>query len=108
MRVDRSKQSKLILVAEYTLSGTITSLVRIKTLSSKSGGECLLVGLRDARLSLVEWDPERPGISTISIHYYEQDELQGSPWAPSIKDCVNYLSADPGSRCAAFKFGARN
>jgi len=108
MRVDRTKQTKLILVAEYTLSGTITSLVRIKTLSSKSGGEALLVGFRDAKLSLVEWDPQRPGISTISIHYYEQDELQGNPWAPSLKDCVNYLSADPGSRCAALKFGARN
>jgi len=33
MRVDRTKQTKLILVAEYTLSGTITSLVRIKTIS---------------------------------------------------------------------------
>jgi cleavage and polyadenylation specificity factor subunit 1 len=108
MRVDRTKQTKLILVAEYTLSGTITSLVRIKMLSSKSGGEALLVGFRDAKLSLVEWDPERPGISTISIHYYEQDELQGNPWVPSVKDCVNYLSADPGSRCAALKFGARN
>jgi cleavage and polyadenylation specificity factor subunit 1 len=108
MRVDRTKQTKLILVAEYTLSGTITSLVRIKTLSSKSGGEALLVGFRDAKLSLVEWDPQRPGISTISIHYYEQDDLQGNPWAPSLKDCVNYLSADPGSRCAALKFGARN
>jgi cleavage and polyadenylation specificity factor subunit 1 len=108
MRVDRTKRTKLILVAEYTLSGTITSLVRIKTLSSKSGGEALLVGFRDAKLSLVEWDPQRPGISTISIHYYEQDELQGNPWAPSLKDCVNYLSADPGSRCAALKFGARN
>ena len=108
MRVDRTKQTKLILVAEYTLSGTITSLVRIKTMSSKSGGEALLVGFRDAKLSLVEWDPQRPGISTISIHYYEQDELQGNPWAPSLKDCVNYLSADPGSRCAALKFGARN
>jgi cleavage and polyadenylation specificity factor subunit 1 len=108
IRIDRAKRTKLILVAEYTLSGTITSLVRIKTNSSKSGGEALLVGFRDAKLSLVEWDPQRPGISTISIHYYEQDELQGSPWAPSLKDCVNYLTADPGSRCAALKFGARN
>jgi cleavage and polyadenylation specificity factor subunit 1 len=108
IRVDRAKRTKLVLVAEYALSGTITSLVRIKTISSKSGGEALLVGFRDAKLSLVEWDPQRPGISTISIHYYEQDELQGNPWAPSLKDCVNYLTADPGSRCAALKFGARN
>ncbi|PBP22428.1 CPSF A subunit region [Diplocarpon rosae] len=108
LRPDRARRTKLVIVAEYTLSGTITSLARIKTLASKSGGEALLVGFRDAKLSLVEWDPERPGISTISIHYYEQDELQRSPWAPSLKECVNYLTADPGSRCAALKFGGRN
>ncbi|KUJ24329.1 uncharacterized protein LY89DRAFT_604897 [Mollisia scopiformis] len=108
LRTDRAKKTKLVLLAEYTLSGTITSLARIKVPSSKSGGEALLVGLKDAKLSLVEWDPERPGISTISIHYYEQDDLQGAPWAPYLKDCVNYISADPGSRCAALKFGARN
>jgi cleavage and polyadenylation specificity factor subunit 1 len=107
-RGERARRTKLVLVAEYTLSGTITSLARIKTPSSKSGGEALLVGLKDAKLSLVEWDPERPGISTISIHYYEQDDLQGGPWAPRLRDCVNYLTADPGSRCAALKFGARN
>ncbi|KAF4635445.1 hypothetical protein G7Y89_g2657 [Cudoniella acicularis] len=108
LRPTRANRTKLILVAEYTLSGTITSLARIKILSSKSGGEALLVGFKDAKLSLVEWDPERPGISTISIHYYEQDDLQGSPWTTNISNCVNYLTADPGSRCAALKFGARN
>jgi cleavage and polyadenylation specificity factor subunit 1 len=108
VRSDRARRTKLAMVAEYTLSGTITSLVRIKTATSKSGGEALLVGFKDAKLSLIEWDPERPGISTISIHYYEQDDLQGSPWAPRLSDCVNYLTADPGSRCAALKFGARN
>lgn len=108
LRSERARKTKLVLVAEYTLSGTVTSLVRVKTASSKSGGEALLVGFRDAKLSLVEWDPERPGISTISIHYYEQDELQGSPWTPSLGDCINYLTVDPGSRCAALKFGTRN
>lgn len=108
VRADRAKRTKLVLVAEYTLSGTITSLARVKTASSKSGGESLLVGFKDAKVSLVEWDPERPGLSTISIHYYEQDDLQGGPWAPRLSDCVNYLTADPGSRCAALKFGTRN
>ncbi|RDL33101.1 Uncharacterized protein BP5553_08540 [Venustampulla echinocandica] len=104
----RANRTKLVLVAEYTLSGTITSLARIKTLTSKSGGEVVLLGFKDAKLSLVEWDPERPGISTISVHYYEQDELEGAPWATNLSDCVNYLTADPGSRCAALKFGPRN
>ncbi|KAL3422159.1 cpsf a subunit region [Phlyctema vagabunda] len=107
-RSDRANRTKLVLIAEYTLSGTITSLARVKTLESKSGGEALLVGFKDAKLSLVEWDPMRPGLSTISVHYYEQDDLQGSPWVAQLGDHINYLSADPGSRCAALKFGARN
>lgn len=108
LRTERARKTKLVLLAEYTLSGTVTSLVKVKIASSKSGGEAILVGFRDAKLSLVEWDPDRPGISTISIHYYEQDELQGSPWTPNLSDCVNYLTVDPGSRCAALKFGTRN
>lgn len=108
LRTDRARRTKLVLVAEYTLSGTVTSLVRVKTVSSKSGGEALLVGLKDAKLSLVEWDPILFEISTISIHYYEQDDLHISPWAPGVKDCVSFLTADPGSRCAALKFGLRS
>ncbi|KAI9648240.1 mRNA cleavage and polyadenylation factor subunit [Ciborinia camelliae] len=107
-RSELALTTKLVLIAEYNLSGTVTSLVRVRTISSKTGGEALLVGFKDAKLSLIEWDPERPGISTISVHFYEQDELQGSPWAPSLANCVNYLTVDPGSRCAALKFGARN
>lgn len=108
VRSDRSNTTKLVLVAQFPLSGTVTGLARIKTLNTESGGEALLLLFKDAKLSLVEWDPERRGLSTISIHYYEQDELQGSPWAPALNDCVNFLAADPGSRCAALKFGTRN
>jgi len=108
LRPDRGNTTKLVLVAEFPLAGTVTGLARIKTPNTKSGGEALLVAFKDARLSLVEWDPERHDLSTVSLHYYEQDELQGSPWAPALSDCVNFLAADPGSRCAALKFGARN
>lgn len=96
-----TKVSKLVLVAEYALSGTVTSLARVRVLSSKSGGECLLVGTKDAKLSLVEWDPSTNGVSTISIHYYERDEFK-SPLMPD--NCINYLTADPQSRCVALKF----
>jgi cleavage and polyadenylation specificity factor subunit 1 len=100
--------TKLVLVGEYALAGTITSMARIKTPESKSGGESLLLSFKDAKLSLVEWDPERHGLSTVSIHYYEQEEIGGSPWDPYLSNCFNYLTADPRSRCAALKFGARN
>ncbi|CAF9940116.1 MAG: mRNA cleavage and polyadenylation factor subunit, partial [Alectoria fallacina] len=105
---DRLHTTKLVLVAQFELAGTITSLARVKILRSKSGGEALLVALRDAKLSLVEWDPERYSISTISIHYYEREDILGSPWEPDSGSCVNYLSVDPSSRCAALKFGVRH
>lgn len=105
---ERASTTKLVLVAQYELSGTVTSLARVKILKSKSGGEALLVASRDAKLSLVEWDPERYSISTISIHYYEQEDILASPWEPELSDCVNYLTVDPSSRCAALKFGARH
>ena len=107
-RGERIHTTKLVLVAEYNLSGTITSIGRVKILKSKSGGEAILVALRDAKLSLVEWDPERHSISTISIHYYEREDLQGSPWEPDLSQCVSQLCVDSRSRCALLKFGARH
>lgn len=99
---------KLVLVAEYQLAGTVISLARIKALDTKSGGEALLVALKDAKLSLVEWDPETFSIATVSLHYYEAEELQTCPWDLDLDQCHNYLVADPTSRCAALKFGARH
>ena len=107
-RGERLHTTKLVLVAQYDLSGTITSIARVKILQSKSGGEALLVSLRDAKLSLVEWDPERYSIATISIHLYERQDLQGSPWEPELGQSVSHLCVDPGSRCAALKFGPRH
>lgn len=108
VRGERIHTTKLILIAQYECSGTITSVARVKILRSKSGGEAILISLRDAKLSLIEWDPERYSISTISIHYYEREDLQGGPWGADPGQCVNYLSVDPSSRCAALKFGARH
>lgn len=100
-RSQREPVTKLVLVAEYHLSGTLTSMVKIRAVSSKSGGECLLLGFQDAKLSLVQWDPAVYGISTISVHYYEQEDFR-SPLMPDVT--VNYLTVDPMSRCAVLKF----
>ena len=108
VRPERVQTTKLVLVAQYELAGTVTSLARVKILRSRSGGEALLVALRDAKLSLVEWDPEQYTISTISIHYYEREDISTSPWEPDLAQCPSILSVDPGSRCAAFKFGTRH
>lgn len=101
--------TKLVLVGEFPLAGTVISLARVKALNTKSRGEALLVAFRDAKLSLVEWDPESYSLHTISIHYYENPDLPGiAPWSPDLKDTYNFLTADPSSRCAALKFGHHN
>ncbi|KAF2146970.1 uncharacterized protein K452DRAFT_315154 [Aplosporella prunicola CBS 121167] len=100
--------TKLVLVAEYPLAGTVLSLARVKALDTKSGADALLIAFRDAKLSLVEWDPSNHAVSTISIHFYEGEELQGSPWDADLDQYHNFLAADPSSRCAALKFGARH
>jgi cleavage and polyadenylation specificity factor subunit 1 len=99
---------KLVLVAEHVLSGTVISLKRVKTINTKTGGDALLIAFKEAKLSLVEWDPESFTISTVSVHYYEGESLQACPWAPDLSLCRNYLTVDPNSRCAALKFGQRH
>ena len=107
-RGERVQSTKLVLIAQYELSGTVTSIARIKIGASRSGGQAVLLAFRNAKLSLVEWDPERYSISTISIHYYEQEDIQSSPWEPALSQSINCLSVDPRSRCAALRFGARH
>ena len=104
-KVNNGQGSKLVFVSEYSLSGTITSLGRVKTLNSRSGGEAVLVAFRDAKLSLIEWNAEQHSISTISIHYYETEDLRSCPWDPDMRECASHLTIDPSSRCAAFNFG---
>lgn len=105
---DEPETAKLVLEREYPLPGIVSDLSRVKILNSKSGGEAVLLAFRNAKLSLIEWDPERYGISTISIHYYERDDLTRSPWVPDLSSCGSILSVDPSSRCAVFNFGIRN
>ncbi|QDS67966.1 hypothetical protein FKW77_009040 [Venturia effusa] len=100
--------ARLVLISEHSLAGTVTSIRRVKTMNTKSGGEALLIAFADAKLSLVEWDPEKCTLSTISIHYYEGESLQGCPWTPELSLCHNFLTVDPTSRCAALKFGHRH
>ncbi|KAL6702041.1 CPSF A subunit region domain-containing protein [Trichoderma pleuroticola] len=108
MRTDRTNNTKLVLVAEIPLAGTVIGLARLKTNKTASGGEALLLAYKAAKMCLAEWDPKKNELETISIHYYEKDELQGAPWEEVFGEYVNHLEADPGSRCAAFKFGTRN
>ena len=105
---EKTPLTKLVLIGEYELAGTVTSLGRANLIRSKSGGDALLIASKDAKISLIESDPDRCSISTISIHFYERDDLQGSPWDPSLSRYRSRLVVDPRSRCAALRFGRRS
>lgn len=100
--------SKLNLLAEYELYGTVVDIAPVKILNSRSGGEALLLAFRNAKLSLIEWNPQTHGIVTVSIHYYEKEDINQSPWVADLGDCGSHLTVDPGSRCALLNFGIRN
>jgi cleavage and polyadenylation specificity factor subunit 1 len=99
--------TKLSLVAEYPLAGTVTSLGGVRIPGTKTGGAALVAAFRDAKLSLIEWDPERRAISTLSLHYFEHG-LHISPWAPALAHCPAHLAVDPGQRCVLLRFGPRH
>lgn len=107
-RQERPQHTKLVLVAEYDLPGTIVGLGRVKSPESRSGGETVLVATRNAKLSIIEWDPEKYGITTTSIHYYERQDDVSNPWYPDLDTCPSRLTVDPSSRCAILYYGMRN
>lgn len=105
-RTDRGNNTKLVLVAEYPLSGTVCGLAGVRIKNSKSGGHALLVALRHAKACLVEWNPDTQAITNMSIHYYENED--GASFDLPLSEYETILQADPASRCAALKFGSRS
>lgn len=99
-----NQQAKLVLVAEYVLPGVVADIASVKLMGSKSGGDALVISARNAKLSLVEWDPDAHKISTISIHYYENDAANLNPWLPDITRCPTRLTVDSSHRCALLHF----
>jgi hypothetical protein len=65
---------KLECLASFTLWGNIMSMASA-TLSG-SPRDSLLISFRDAKLTLVEYDPETHDLRTLSLHYFEEDEIR--------------------------------
>lgn len=70
----RPPKMKLECLASFTLWGNIMSMASA-TLAGSSR-DALLISFRDAKLSLVEYDPETHDLRTLSLHYFEEDEIR--------------------------------
>lgn len=59
----------------YTLHDNIATMAVVSLNPSR---DSLLLGFKDAKLSIVEYDPQVHYLKTISLHFFEKDEISVS------------------------------
>lgn len=70
----RPPKAKLECVAQYTLFGCVVSLQSINLANSPR--DALLLAFKEAKLSIVEYDPETHDLKTLSLHYFEEEDMK--------------------------------
>ncbi|XP_057671339.1 cleavage and polyadenylation specificity factor subunit 1 [Diorhabda carinulata] len=88
-------KSKLECMAQYTLFGNIMSIQNVSLASFQR--DALLLGFSDAKLSVVEYDPENHDLRTLSLHYFEEEDMKDG-WTHHHH--VPLIRVDPENRCA--------
>ncbi|KAJ3661317.1 hypothetical protein Zmor_006602 [Zophobas morio] len=88
-------KSKLECVAQYVLFGNIMSMQTVNLANSPR--DALLLAFKDAKLSVVEYDPETHDLRTLSLHYFEEEDMKDG-WTHHYH--VPIVRADPENRCA--------
>ncbi len=64
---------KMECMGDYRFSGVLVSM---ESMSLSLARDALLLSFRDAKLSIVEYDPEIHDMRTISLHYFETEDLK--------------------------------
>ncbi|XP_015609072.1 cleavage and polyadenylation specificity factor subunit 1 [Cephus cinctus] len=91
----RPPKMKLECLAQYTLHGNIMSMQPVHLIGSPR--DSLLLSFRDAKLSVVEYDPETHDLRTVSLHYFEEEEMRDG-WTNHHH--IPIVRVDPEGRCA--------
>lgn len=73
-KLDESKPPKMKLecMGEYRFQGTVMAM---ESMPLSLARDALLLCFEDAKLSIVEYDPETHDLRTISLHYFETEDL---------------------------------
>lgn len=93
---NRPPKMKLECLATYSLFGNVMSMQAVSLAGSSR--DSLLLSFRDAKLSVVEYDPEIHDLRTLSLHYFEEEEMRGG-WTHHYH--IPMVRVDPEGRCAA-------
>lgn len=79
----RPPKMKLECLAQYILHGNIMSMQSVYLLGSQR--DSLLLSFRDAKLSVVEYDQDTHDLRTVSLHYFEEEEIKVKIFCTHIK-----------------------
>uniref|UniRef100_A0A8U7NVI7 RSE1/DDB1/CPSF1 first beta-propeller domain-containing protein n=1 Tax=Corvus moneduloides TaxID=1196302 RepID=A0A8U7NVI7_CORMO len=83
----KGQREKLELVASFSFFGNVMSMASVQLAGAKR--DALLLSFKDAKLSVVEYDPGTHDLKTLSLHYFEEPELRvrmgfGAPSDPRV------------------------
>ena len=93
---NKSRKYKLEHLMGFELCGNITSIQCVHLAGSQR--DTLLLSFADAKLSLVEYDPENHDLKTVSLHYFEQEDLKCGAMDHTAH--LPVIRVDPEGRCA--------
>ncbi|XP_061520798.1 cleavage and polyadenylation specificity factor subunit 1 [Phycodurus eques] len=91
----KARKEKLEQVACFSLFGNIMSMASVQLIGSSR--DALLLSFKDAKLSVVEYDPGTHDLKTLSLHYFEEPELRDG-FVQNVH--IPIVRVDPENRCA--------
>ncbi|XP_047663754.1 cleavage and polyadenylation specificity factor subunit 1 isoform X2 [Tachysurus fulvidraco] len=91
----KSRKEKLEQVAAFSLFGNVMSMASVQLVGANR--DALLLSFKDAKLSVVEYDPGTHDLRTLSLHYFEEPELRDG-FVQNVH--IPIVRVDPENRCA--------
>uniref|UniRef100_A0A452H9P0 Cleavage and polyadenylation specificity factor subunit 1 n=1 Tax=Gopherus agassizii TaxID=38772 RepID=A0A452H9P0_9SAUR len=91
----KGHKEKLELVASFSFFGNVMSMASVQLAGAKR--DALLLSFKDAKLSVVEYDPGTHDLKTLSLHYFEEPELKDG-FVQNVH--IPKVRVDPDGRCA--------
>ncbi|XP_029135227.2 cleavage and polyadenylation specificity factor subunit 1 isoform X2 [Labrus bergylta] len=91
----KSRKEKLEQVASFSLFGNVMSMASVQLVGASR--DALLLSFKDAKLSVVEYDPGTHDLKTLSLHFFEEPELRDG-FVQNVH--IPIVRVDPENRCA--------
>ncbi|KAG5672216.1 hypothetical protein PVAND_002358 [Polypedilum vanderplanki] len=91
----RPPNMRMECMASYELFGNIMSLQSVSLNNSQR--DALLISFKEAKLSVVQHDPDHYDLKTLSLHYFEEEDVKGG-WTGNHN--IPIVRVDPDNRCA--------